>query len=277
MYYRYEMGFGSPITPAVKKLILINVSVFAGQFIFSAFFNVRLELLFGLVPALVTGKLFVWQLGTYMFLHSTGSLFHILLNMFALWIFGCEIERHWGTRDFYIYYFVTGIGAGIFSVIFEATSPIPIVGASGAIYGLLLAFGMMFPERPIYLYFLFPIRAKYFVLIFGTIAFISAFSARSDGIAHFAHLGGMVVGYLFLRLDWRLEGLVKKFPSLFKQGRPDMKIHRRKKPDNGDLRNRIDEILDKINEVGYENITEEEREILRKASQYYVNRGRDIH
>jgi len=274
MYQEYNVGFGSPVTPAVKKLILANLAVFIGQFFFQSFTTLRLEVIFGLVPALVVQKLFIWQLVSYMFMH--GGLFHIFFNMFALWIFGCEIERHWGSRDFYIYYFVTGIGAGIFNIIFEPGSAIPIVGASGAIYGLLLAFGLMFPERPIYIYFLFPIRAKYFVLIFGAIAFMSAFSARSDGVAHFAHLGGMIVGYIFLKFDWKLEGLLKNLNALFrhKTGQSRMKIHRKNGKETTDFRQRIDKILDKINDVGYENLTEEEREMLRKASQYFINRDR---
>jgi len=271
MYTQYNIGFGSAITPAVKKLITINVAVFFGQFLLQMFYPFYMERFFGLVPAYVIHRLFIWQLVTYMFMH--GGLFHIFFNMFALWIFGCEIERHWGSRDFYIYYFVTGIGAGIFNLIFEPSSTIPIVGASGAIYGILLAFGFMFPERPIYIYFLFPIRAKYFVLIFGAISFMSAFSARSDGIAHFAHLGGMIIGYLFLRLDWRNQGFTEKIRSLFSK-RPKMKIHWKNQSDDFDYRQRIDEILDKINDVGYDKLTEEEQELLRNASQYFINRDK---
>lgn len=268
-YQDQNIGFGSPATPAVKNLILANIIVFVAQFFLQAVTAFRIELVFGLVPALVLQKFMIWQVFTYMFMH--GGVFHILFNMFALYIFGCEIERRWGSKDFYIYYFVTGIGAGLFNIMFEPSSTIPIVGASGAVYGLLLAFGLLFPDRMIYIYFLFPIRARYFVLIFGAIAFMSAFSARSDGIAHFAHLGGMVVGYLFLKMDWRLEGLLERFGSRFGK-KPKMKIHRGGKSDTTDFRQRVDEILDKINQVGYENLTDEERELLRKASSYYVNR-----
>jgi len=272
MYYdRMQTGFSLTVTPAVKKLIIINVIVFLGQFFFQSASPLFIERFFGLVPAFVLHKFYLWQLVTYMFLH--GGFFHIFINMFVLWMFGCEIERHWGSHDFYVYYFVTGIGAGIFNLIFEPSSTIPIVGASGAIYGVLLAFGLMFPDRPIFLYFLFPIRAKYFVLIFGVMSFMSAFSARGDGIAHFAHLGGMVVGYIFLRLDWRLEGFKKKFKSV-RQGRQGMKIHRKKDPDDETMKRRIDEILDKINAVGYENLTNGEKEILRRASQYFIKRGK---
>src|SRR6185503_1735850 len=134
-------------------------------------------------PALVVRNLWVWQLATYMFLHA--SLLHILFNMLALWMFGAELERIWGTRYFLKFYFVTGIGAGILTVLF---SLLPfgfaitlrhaiIVGASGAIYGLLLAYALYFPKRPIYMYFVFPIPARYFVLIMGAIAFYSSLGA----------------------------------------------------------------------------------------------------
>ena len=265
MYYRnYEITFGSSLTPAVRNLIIANLAVYVLQVIRI----IPLDF-FGLVPAYVVQRGFIWQLGTYMFLH--GGFFHIFFNMFVLWMFGTEIERHWGRREFYKYYFITGIGAALFNIVFEPSSLIPIVGASGAIYGILLAFGLMFPNRPLLLFpFFIPIKAKYFVLIFGTFAFFSAFSSANDGVAHFAHLGGMVVGFLYLRLDWRL----KQFWSALrtKSKRSSMQIHRKDEQDIDDFKDRIDKILDKINEVGYHNITDEEKEILKQASKYYLNR-----
>ena len=266
MYDRnYEMSFGGSMTSGVKNLIIANGAVFMLQMI-----GVISTQFFGLVPALVVQKLYVWQLVTYMFLH--GGMFHIFLNLFVLWMFGSEIERHWGTREFYKYYFITGFGAGIFNVVFQHSAQFSIVGASGAIYGLLLAYGLMFPNRPILLYFLFPIPAKYFVLLFGALAFFSAFSAGNDGIAHFAHLGGMVVGFLYLRFDWRISQALSQLKST---GRSKvMNLHRGKNDDSEDVKGRIDEILDKINEVGYENLTEEEKGILHRASKYFINRDK---
>ncbi|MFC1513638.1 rhomboid family intramembrane serine protease [candidate division KSB1 bacterium] len=261
MYYRnYEMNFGLRITPGVKNLLIANCIVYFLQAL--GFIPVQI---FGIVPYKVTHEFFIWQLFTYMFLH--GSTFHILINMFVLWMFGTEIEKHWGTREFYKYYFFTGVGAGLFNVLFQPNGMFVIVGASGAIYGLLLAFGLMFPNRLILLYFFFPIKAKYLVLIFGAISFFSAFGATDDGIAHFAHLGGLVAGFFYLKLDWK----TKKFWSYFKifEEKPKMKLHRKDKTEYDDYREQIDEILDKINEVGYENLTEEEREILKKASKRY--------
>jgi len=267
MHYRqYEISFGSKITPGVRNLIIANAAVYLLQ----TLHFVPSTRDFGLVPSSVLHKLFIWQLITYMFLH--GNLMHIFMNMFVLWMFGSEIERNWGTREFYKYYFATGIGAGIFNLIFEPSSTIPIIGASGAIYGLLLAFGLLFPERPIFIYFLFPIKAKYFVLIFGALTFISAFSSSNDNIAHFAHLGGMAVGYLYLRLDWRLN----RFFSLrwLRLKRPHLKIHRHDNEREDDISHKIDSILDKINRVGYQNLSEEEKEMLHNASRNYFYRNR---
>ncbi|MBD3235827.1 MAG: rhomboid family intramembrane serine protease [Candidatus Eisenbacteria bacterium] len=156
----------------------------------------RLEQLFGVVPVLVWQKFFVWQLGSYMFLH--GGLWHIFFNMFALWMFGTELERLWGSKRFLQYYFFTGVGAGILTVVLTPNSPIPTIGASGAIYGILLAYAYYFPQRRIFLYFLFPIPARIFVIIIGVLAFLNSMGP-SGGIAHIAHLGGLVFGYLFLR------------------------------------------------------------------------------
>ena len=166
-----------------------------------------LTLRLGLVPAAVLGELAVWQPVTYMFLHDTGGLGHLLINMLALWMFGTELERTWGTRFFVKYYFVCGVGAALTTM---ALSILPIsiadtmyysvtVGASGAIYGLLLGYVLYFPNRPIFLYFIFPIPAKYFVMIVGAIAFFSSLGGPGGGIAHSAHLGGLIVGYVYLK------------------------------------------------------------------------------
>jgi membrane associated rhomboid family serine protease len=127
--------------------------------------------------------------------------------MLALWMFGTELERTWGTRFFLKYYFVCGIGAAAITILLSIL-PISMadamyysvtVGASGAIYGVLLGYGMYFPNRPIYLYFIFPIPAKYFVMIVGAIAFMSSLGGPGGGVAHSAHLGGLLVGYLYLK------------------------------------------------------------------------------
>jgi membrane associated rhomboid family serine protease len=194
----YSFGPGA-VTPAVKLLLIINVVAFVLNLIVGDVMTLRL----GLSPQAVFEQFALWQPFTYMFLHSTGGVGHILINMLSLWMFGTELERTWGTRFFTKYYLVTGVGAAVTSLLlsfwiddiyYNVT-----VGASGAIYGLLLAYGMYFPHRPIYLYFIFPVPARVFVMIVGAIAFLSALSGPGSGVAHTAHLGGLVVGYLYLK------------------------------------------------------------------------------
>jgi membrane associated rhomboid family serine protease len=156
---------------------------------------------FGLVPGLVWHELYLWQLFTYIFLH--GNIPHILFNLLALWMFGGELENLWGSRRFSFYFFFCGIGAGIITVLCTIVlTPqyqlIPVIGASGAIYGILLAFGWLFPNRQIYIYFLFPIPAKYFVIIFGLLEFIYFSRGVGGGISHITHLGGLVFGLFYM-------------------------------------------------------------------------------
>jgi len=195
-----SLAFGpGGITPAVKILIITNVVAFVLNLIVGNDMTVRL----GFSPQAVLEQLALWQPFTYMFLHSTSGVGHILFNMLALWMFGTELERTWGTRFFAKYYVITGVGAAMVSMLlafwiddiyYNVT-----VGASGAIYGLLLAYGMYFPNRPIMLYFIFPIPARIFVMIVGAIAFLSSLGGPGGGVAHSAHLGGLLVGYLYLK------------------------------------------------------------------------------
>jgi len=192
-YYQHRITFGSgPMTPGVKYLLFTCV----GVFLFQSFAPREILVLFGLIPYLVWNKYFVWQLGTYIFLH--GGLFHLIFNLFALWMFGCQLERQWGTKNFVKYFLVTGIGAGISYAVVSPGQLSPVIGASGAIYGILLAYGLIFPNQMIYVWFLFPIKARYFVIIFGAIELYASVTGSGGGIAHVAHLGGMLFGYLYI-------------------------------------------------------------------------------
>ncbi len=197
----YDISFGpTMVSPAVKALIWTNVASFVVTWLLAP----SLVGIFGLTPAVVLERFFVWQPVTYLFLH--GSLGHILINMLILWMFGVELERLWGTRFFLRYYFITGVGAALATIgasllpaVFGGRLYVtPTIGASGAIYGLLMAFALYYPTRPILMFFLFPVPAKYFVMIIGAIAFLMS-TEPGGGIAHMAHLGGLVVGYLYLR------------------------------------------------------------------------------
>jgi membrane associated rhomboid family serine protease len=214
------------VTPAIKALMIANVAAFLIALVAPA-----VTLTFGMRPADVIGRLFVWQPVTYMFLH--GGIFHILFNMLALWMFGVELERMWGSRFFTKYYFVTGIGAAMTTLVLSFT-PLPFandlyfaltIGASGAVYGVLLAYAMYFPNRPIYMYFFFPIPAKYFVIIIGAISLLSSMNGPGGGVAHTTHLGGLLAGYLYLKggrphllaelkyryLKWRINRMRRRF------------------------------------------------------------------
>ena len=215
--------------------MIANVSSYLFSMIVPA-----ITLAFGLRPADVVGSLHVWQLVTYMFLH--GGIFHILFNMLALWMFGVELERMWGSRFFTKYYFVAGVGAAATTLTLSVL-PVPFanqlyysltIGASGAVYGVLLAYAMYFPNRPIYLYFFFPIPAKYFVMIIGAISLLSSMNESGGGIAHTTHLGGLVAGYLYLKggrvhifseiryryLKWRINRMRRRF-DVYSGGRAD--------------------------------------------------------
>ena len=207
MRYRYPrtlLSLGGYTTPAVKGLIIANVAVFLVQFFAGLFYPplaAALLKLFGLIPYAVTHGLRIWQPFTYLFLH--GGFWHIVLNMFVLWMFGCDLERSWGRRRFLFYYFLTGVGAGVLNVAVKTIAASGVltvtIGASGAIFGLLLAFGLLFPDRIIYLYFLIPIPARIFVLIIGALTFYASLSSAGDNISHISHLGGMLFGLIYLR------------------------------------------------------------------------------
>jgi len=153
---------------------------------------------FGLTPAQVTHNFHLWQLVTYIFLHATSQPFHIIFNMLGLWMFGSELESLWGSRQFTKFFFICGIGAGLLSVLLSPSSFVTTIGASGAIYGILAAYGILFPNR-IIIFIIFPIPAKWFVLLLGGMAFFSSLSASGSGIANVAHLGGMLCGLIYLR------------------------------------------------------------------------------
>jgi len=191
-YYRYRFSFGYGLTPVVKNLMIIM----GGVFLIQMFITRWIDFYLGLTPLMVWKKYFLWQLFTYIFLH--GGLSHILFNLLALWMFGGELENYWGSKKFLQYFLYCGIGAGICTVIFSPYQFVPVIGASGAIYGILLAFGWLFPNRLIYIYFLFPIPAKYFVIIFGLIELFSSMQGTGGGIAHLTHLGGLIFGIFYM-------------------------------------------------------------------------------
>jgi len=201
MSSRFRSRYGSfgigGWTPAVKVLIITCVVAYLIQIFDRMSGSPTFTYKFGLNPSLVVHNFYLWQLVTYIFLHDTGQFFHILFNMLALWMFGSELESFWGTRQFTKFFFICGIGAGLLTVLLSPNSQVTTIGASGAIYGILAAYGILFPNRTI-IFLIFPIPAKWFVIGLGVMAFISSLSA-SSGVANVAHLGGMLCGLVYLK------------------------------------------------------------------------------
>jgi len=195
----------SVFPPVIKNLLILNGLVFLAQLVPET--NMMLQKWFALWPFLSpssasSAAFWPWQLLTYGFLHGSPS--HLLFNMFALWMFGVQVENSWGSKRFAIFYFVCVIGAALAQstvTMFDGPPWIPTVGASGGVFGILLSFGMMFPNQPIYLYLMFPVKAKWFVLGYGLMELFAGISGSSM-VAHFAHLGGMGIGFFLIQF-WR--------------------------------------------------------------------------
>jgi membrane associated rhomboid family serine protease len=210
----YRFSFNFYITPGVQLLIIANVAVFIIE-AFVRYFGgiasyVSLLKWFGLVPAGVIPLLRVWQPFTYLFLHDVNSIWHIVVNMFMLWMFGREVELVWGRNRFLRYYFLTGVGAGILNVIVKTfpmlwgreNSYVPTIGASGAIFGILIACAILFPDRKAYLFPIpIPVKMKWIVTAMAVLTFLGTFGLGDDKVSHICHLGGMLIGYLYLRRD----------------------------------------------------------------------------
>ena len=265
MKYQFQSNQGqfsyntNLFTDAIKLLVSVNFVIFILQSISaseSLFFP-----LFGLVPKLVWSELMLWQPITYMFLH--GGVWHVLINMFVLWMFGSELERLWGKNRFIKFYFFTGIGAGLVTMILNYNSMIPIVGASGAVYGILLAYGFIYPNRKVYLYGIIPIKSIWFVIAVGLLAFISSIN-NSSNISHLTHLSGMVVAYLILKNPFELKTIWFSIQKKFVENKLKKETKERFKRKKIELD--LNFILDKINREGYESLTKEEQDQLYKSS-----------
>ena len=260
----------------VKHLLIINVLMYFAYYVLLTQGIINLNYYLG-IWSLSTGLFRIWQPLTYMFMH--GSFDHLFFNMFSLWMFGSALENYWGSKRFLFYYLVCGIGAGLLNMLVPGAHVS--VGASGAVYALLLAFGMMWPNNYIYLYFLVPIRTKWFIIGMIVIELFEGIFRSTDGIAHFAHLGGMLIGFLII-LYWKRHGgmtgdfsIKNWFNSLKnrkkytryeevydKVPRSDEEYNYQKAQKERD----IDAILDKVAKSGYESLSKEEKDFLFKNS-----------
>jgi len=257
------------LTPMVKRLLIANVVVFAVTLLAGQAFIFEW---FAFQPTRIVLR--PWGPITYMFLH--GDLMHLAVNMLVLFFFGPPLESRWGEREFLRFYVICGLGGVALSFLFL---PAWVVGASAAVYGVMLAFAMNWPNIPIYVWGIFPVKAKYLVGFLFVVSLLSAVQSSSDGVAHFAHLGGLAAGFLYLKADWRLK---RPLQSIRKAAGPSRRLaivpreeeeepssrRRSRGATQEDVRlyDRVDEVLDKISAEGIGALTREERELLDEVS-----------
>ncbi len=267
----------SPYQGFVVKLIIINVVIFVLQiFTFSrqmmytfpgaeGSMQVPVQTFYmGLIPALVVEKGYLWQVFTYMFLHDTSGFAHLFFNMYALLLFGVPIEQAWGGKRFFLYYLFCGVGAGVSILLINIISGgpgywIPTIGASGAVFGLLLAFGVLYPNVEIYLFFILPIRAKYLVILYGLVELYLELFGGETNISHVGHLGGLVFGLVYFYFFRRRT---VTFKSRLFRARLEKKISPSSQPipkvgAGGDRELKL-AILGKLRETGYDSLDDDE-------------------
>ncbi|MGD2046973.1 MAG: rhomboid family intramembrane serine protease [Gemmatimonadota bacterium] len=274
-YATRSFGFSYSLTPVVKRLLIANVVVFfvyavlgpgAQGFVLEWFaFQPTLELLSR-----------PWVPVTYMFMH--GSFGHLLINMLILFFFGPPLEAKWGGREFLTFYLICGLGGAALSFFFQ---PGYMIGASGALLGVMVAFAMNWPDAPIYVWGIFPIKAKYLVGFFVVMDLISAQSGvQSGSVAHFAHLGGALTGFLYLKADWRPRDRLRRLQSAATKRRrlaivprdengeehPEEQSSRESRREDPALYDKVDAVLDKISAEGMSALTQDELELLDQVS-----------
>ena len=244
-------------SPFIRAMILVNVAVFVAQY----FYTPLTELL-GLTPAQFLHEFpaRIYQIVTYMFLH--GGIGHIFFNMLTLWMFGTEIERSWGSRRFAWFYTLAGISGALLTLLVKPGQIYPMIGASGAIYGVLVAYWVMFPQRTLYIYFLFPVKVMWAIPSLMLLGFLFG----GTHVAHFAHLGGALFGLLYVKVDWRWAYLGRQLKGLHYR-RQSAKLNRNRQKAE-EVMQRVDALLDKINQVGLDGLSREERKFLEDASSH---------
>ena len=274
-----RVGFGYSPTPWVKRLLIANTAIFLLMMVGLLPFGWTVQV-FGFSPS----RLLVhpWSPITYMFVH--GGFWHLFLNMLGLFFFGPPLERAWGSDSFIRFYVVAGLGGALFSVLFlPIVGDTTVVGASGALYGLLLAFAMRWPDAPIYLWAVLPIKAKYFVGALAFIAIVTSFQGAASGVANWTHLGGLVTALLYLKFGDKLNARLTRGKRDRRRKKSGLSVRRgaeaagrRAEPRrrrggsvDTDTLDEVDRILDKIRASGINSLTGEEREFLDEMSRRY--------
>jgi membrane associated rhomboid family serine protease len=270
LYTGQPTSFGYALTPWVKRLLIANVVAFMLTYAIGP------ELVFSwfaFAPSAILTR--PWGALTYMFLH--GGIWHLLVNMLVLFFFGPPLEAKWGSQQFVKYYLICGLGGVALSFLF---APYWIVGASAAIYGLMLAFALNWPNAPIYIWGIFPVKAKWMVAFLFVVGLMSAVGGGDSGIAHFAHLGGIITGFLYLKSDWRPgrpqsrqgRGARIRRMAIVPRDQEAAEAGKREKPrkdptvSDDTILDEVDRILDKISAEGMGSLTSKERKILDEVS-----------
>ncbi len=290
--YRTQMKIGGPLTPVVKNLMIINATIFLIQMVIKDFGNGNnfLNIYFGLSHSGLIIDKYIWQIFSYMFLH--GGWLHVIFNLLALWMFGGELERKWGSKYFLKYYIFSGIGAGIFIALLNYLTYAPgefhniTIGASGAIFGILLAYGLTWPNKEILLYFVIPVKIKYLIIGYGIISFygtLTSLIGNGNNISHIGHLGGLISGFIILK--YMKNSPVKNF-TISKNGGFLNSILRKRRMKKKKLvikkrilaKKIIDTLLEKITKTGMNSLTEKEKKDLEWARKnFYPDNNDTIH
>lgn len=276
MAYRgSSLSFGYTLTPWVKRLLIANGAVYLLTWLIPD------PSYLALTPNLVLTR--PWTLITYMFTHA--GFWHIALNMLMLFFFGPPLESRWGSREFLKFYLLCGLGVAALSMIFAWDASI--VGASGAVFGVMLAFAMNWPDSPIYVWGIFPVKAKWLVGFLVAITLLSTLGGANDGVAHMAHLGGLLTGFLYLKIDYsvaaRLSRLRSRLPNSRIRvvpgekgakgspgaGQPGGSESPGQSPDREQLLDEVDRVLDKISDHGIASLSPDERKVLDEVSRRY--------
>lgn len=284
-----SIRFGGPLTPMVVRIMIANASIYLVTSIIMLIFprfGEQIVANFALSHEGLVHKFKVWQLFTYMFLHV--DFFHIFMNLFGLWIFSGDLEEEWGSENFFKYYIFSGIGAGICiaamnAIIYDNYQVNPhTMGASGALYAVLLAYGLTWPNREVLIWFVLPVKMKYLIIFFGLLEFFGSLSMAAGGggnVSHIGHLGGIVTGFLYLKLmRWRRapyteKGFIARILYKRKLAQTKKRIERR-----NEAKRIIDELLEKIARHGMSSLTPEERKKLEWARRnYFPDRNDTIH
>ena len=246
----------------VKLLLIINILIFSLMVLLGQRDRDLVIQIFGLVPYSISNDYKIWQTFTYLFLHD-GPI-HIIFNMFLLWVLGKDLEIDWGRNKFLIFYFICGIGAGLITWMININSLRPVVGASGAIYGVLVAYGFTYPNRMIYLYGLIPMKVKYMVTCLVIIAFFASLFSTQSKISHITHLSGIIIGIIYILINSNLGNLHLWYIKM--RIRSIQSIQNNNENEETYIKMQVNKILDKLNDQGWESLTSKEEEFLTHAS-----------